>query len=373
MALITQIKCDTAKLKFIKQIVKNWYIFPLLAVFVFTLTQLASRFPEIIEKWYSQKLYLFITTILSTVSSVFSFSIDDWFYFFLIIAFFTILLLLIFRKMNWIQAGKIILNVLSVIYILFYFFWGFNYFRSNLNTRLGISRQELDVAIFTKQFQKLIEDTNKSYCTFNKFNKNIVDSLVESSYKNLAPALQIDYPAGKRKAKKITAGRFFSKAGISGYYGPFFSEIHVNSNILPEEYPFVLAHEKAHQFGITGEAEANFYSWLVCTRSNSKQLQYSANLSILRYFLYQGYRLENYSEIVSGIDEKVKLDIIKIREHWNNLRNEKVDKIATKVNDTYLKTNKIENGIEDYKGVVKFVMDYTQDSLFQEKWHLNDD
>jgi DNA-binding transcriptional MerR regulator len=194
---------------------------------------------------------------------------------------------------------------------------------------------------------------------------------VEKSYKNLAPALKINYPGGKRKAKEITFSSFFAKAGISGYYGPFFNEVHINNTILPEEYPFVLAHEKAHQFGITSEAEANFYAWLACFGSSSKQLQYSANLQILRFFLYHGYSLKNYREIVSMLDENVKSDFRRIQEHWEQLRNEKVDKIANKVNDTYLKTNKIEKGIEDYTGVVKFVMDFSQDSVFQEKWNLN--
>ncbi|MBT6004138.1 MAG: hypothetical protein HOG79_00345, partial [Prolixibacteraceae bacterium] len=45
-------------------------------------------------------------------------------------------------------------------------------------------------------------------------------------------------------------------------------------------------------------------------------------------------------------------------------------KVASKVNDTYLKTNKIEKGIEDYYGVVKHVMDISQDSVFQRKWDL---
>jgi hypothetical protein len=53
------------------------------------------------------------------------------------------------------------------------------------------------------------------------------------------------------------------------------------------------------------------------------------------------------------------------------MRNEKVDEIASKVNDAYLKSNKIEKGIEDYTGVVKFVMDFSQDTVYQKKWGLN--
>ena len=71
--------------------------------------------------------------------------------------------------------------------------------------------------------------------------------------------------------------------------------------------------------------------------------------------------------MILKLDDRVKADFIKVRENWMLLRNEKVDKVASKINDTYLKTNKVEKGIEDYRGVVKFVMDFSQDSVFQQK------
>ena len=80
--------------------------------------------------------------------------------------------------------------------------------------------------------------------------------------------------------------------------------------------------------------------------------------------------MEEYSEIIANLDENVKTDFKRIRENYRTLRNERVDKVASKVNDAYLKTNKVEKGIEDYKGVVKFVMDLSADTIFQEKWDL---
>ncbi len=349
---------------------RKWFLWPFLAIGVFLLTQLASVFPALTDKWYSQKIYPVIASVFSTTSSVFPFSLDDTFYLLLIVVFFVLVSLVVIGKISWLRAINIVLNVIAISFITFYLFWGFNYFRSSLNQRLNISEETPGKAQFILQLETLIENTNKSYISFEDFDKTRIDSLVEASYKALAPALKIHYPSGKRKAKKITLSSFFAKAGISGYYGPFFSEIHINSTILPVEYPFVLAHEKAHQFGITSEAEANFYAWLVCTQSNSNQLKYSANMNVLRFFLYQGYTLKEYPEIIAELDERVKSDFKKIRDHWEQLRNEKVDKIATKVNDAYLKSNKVEKGIEDYTGVVKFVMDYLQDKAFQEKWKL---
>lgn len=353
-----------------KLLTVKWIFLPVLAVITFGLTKMAYRFPEITERWYSQKLYTVIATIISPVSNLFPFSLDDLFYFLLIAALILLIILLIFRKITLAYGGKFMLNIAAAIYILFYVLWGFNYFRQDLYQRLKLAKHESNSKAFVFQLKKLVESTNKSWCTFENWDKKTVDQHIEKSYKTLAPALKVNYPAGKRKAKSITISRFFAQAGISGYYGPFFNEVHVNSYILPVEYPFILAHEKAHQFGVTNEAEANFYAWLVCTNSKSKQLQYSANLHVLQYFLYQGYQLEEYPEIIAKLDKRVKKDLELIRKHWVSLRNEKVDEAASKVNDFYLKTNKIKEGVKEYSGVVKFVIDYSNDLRFQKKYNL---
>jgi len=70
---------------------------------------------------------------------------------------------------------------------------------------------------------------------------------------------------------------------------------------------------------------------------------------------------------VHQIDKRVIADIRNMQQHWARMRNEKIDKAAGKVNDAYLKTHKIEKGIEDYFGVVQFVMDFETDSVAQKK------
>ncbi|WP_372948428.1 DUF3810 domain-containing protein [Mariniphaga sp.] len=349
--------------------IKNlrWFLLPLFAVFTFFLTELAARNPVWIEKYYTQGIYPVIATFLSFLSNLFPFSLGDLFYGFLILLPVVLILFGFLKRISWKFALKLGLNILALVYISFYFLWGFNYYRSDLNQRLEISEQKPATENFIRVFENLVEQVNASRTDFESITKAEIDSLVEVSFEKWAPVLKLQYPLGRRRAKEITLSRFFAQAGISGYYGPFFNEVHINRHNLPLEYPFVLAHEKAHQFGITSEAEANFYAWVVCSQSESKHLQYSANLAILRYFLYQGNRLEELPQIIEKLDEGVKADFRKIREHWLELRNEKIDQAASKANDAYLKANKIEKGIQDYTGVVKHVMDFSADSVFMKK------
>jgi hypothetical protein len=301
------------------------------------------------------------------VSKWVSFSLDDAFYAILAIFLIVLLTLLLLRKIRFGRFILTIVQTLAMCYVLFYWFWGFNYYRSGINDRLEISKSKPDTVQFVSVLENLIAQTNESYCSFDSITKAEISALVETSYQNNSAFLKLNYPQGKRVPKPITLSNFFAKASIAGYYGPFFSEVHLNDSLLMIEYPQVLAHESAHQFGITSEAEANFYGWLVCAKSNSKHLRYSANISMINYFLSQGRRLHNFADLVHQINKPVIDDIRKVQKHWADMRNERIDKAAEKVNDAYLKTNKIEKGIEDYFGVVQFVMDFETDSTAQQK------
>lgn len=334
-----------------------------LALATFGLTELFSRFPNATERIYSRTIFPAIASVLSFVSKWVSFSLDDVFYGLLTVFLIILLLLTIFRKIKWGKFFLILIQTLAICYVLFYWSWGFNYFRSGINERLEIARAKPDTIQFVKVLEHLIDKTNASYCTFEKITYPEIDSLVEASYQKNASFLKLKYPQGNRRPKPITLSNFFAKASIAGYYGPFFSEVQLNDSLLALEYPQVLGHEFAHQFGITSEAEANFYSWIVCSESDSKHLQYSANISMLNYFLSHGKRLHNFPDLVHRINKPVINDIRRVQQHWENMRNETIDKAAGKVNDVYLKTNKIEKGIEDYFGVVQFVMDFETDSV----------
>ncbi len=340
-----------------------------LALATFGLTELFSRFHPVTEIIYSRTLYPVFAFLLSFLNKWVSFSLDDSLYALLAIFLITILLLTVFRKIKISRFLLFFIQTLAICYCLFYWFWGFNYFRSDLNERLFMAKSKPDTLAFRRVFEQLITETNASYCSFDSISKPEISKLVENSYHKNASFLKINYPQGVRVAKPITLSSFFAKAGIAGYYGPFFSEIHLNDSLLMAEYPQVIAHEMAHQFGVTSEAEANFYSWLVCSTCESKQLRYSANLNLMSYFLSQGNRLPRFRELVHQISKPVIDDMRKIQKHWANMRNDKIDKAAGKMNDAYLKSNKVKKGIDDYYGVVQFVMDFETDSLAQKRFH----
>lgn len=346
----------------------GWPAFPIwLALATYGLTELFASHPAATETVYSQRIYPIFAFILSYLSKWVSFSMDDAFYGLLAVFVIILLILTVIRKIKIGSFFLLILQTVAICYVLFYWFWGFNYYRSGINDRLQIAKSRSDTIQFVRVFENLITQTNESYCTYENTDYSEIDSLVEASYKKNASFLKLKYPHGNRRPKSITLSGFFAKASIAGYYGPFFSEIHLNDSLMMIEYPHVLAHESAHQFGITSEAEANFYSWLVCSHSESAYLRYSANINMISYFLSKAKHLHNFADLVHQIDKPVFKDLRKVQDHWENLRSEEIERVAGTVNDAYLKTNKIEKGVEDYFGVVQFVMDYSTDSLAQKR------
>jgi len=302
--------------KVLKKSFLKWLVFPLLAIATFACSRVAYQHPEWIEKYYSEGLYPYLARILSIISKPFPFSLDDIFYLILIFLPFILLTLVLLKKASLKRSGLLLLNLYASVYVLFYLLWGFNYFRPGVSERIGLTETKVDEQEFVQVLEQLIDKTNHLQCSFDDFDKDQIDEQIEESYKNLSPILKITYPMGGRTDKRITFSGFYAKSGITGYFGPFFNEVHVNKKVLPIEFPYVLAHEKAHQLGVTSEAEANFYSWLVCNNSSSQQIQYSGNLFILYHFMLQAYNAENYKELTKKLSPEVKDDFRAIQEHW---------------------------------------------------------
>lgn len=350
------------------RVILRWWSIPILALSTFFLTEWLVTRPHMVERFYSNGVYPWVARFLSPLSNLFSFSVGDIFYAVLIIVALFSIGLTLFHRIRPAKLVLFLINLVAGVYLLFYWLWGFNYFRQPFNERLEISRSVADTDEFMAVFDSIINQANAYQHSANKeLHPHQIDSIIEVGYKRDAGFLRISYPMGKRKPKSITLSGFFAKAGISGYYGPFSNEVHINRHVHQLEYPVVLAHEKAHHFGITSEAEASFFAWFVCSHSESDFIQYAANIYILRYFLNHGRALEGFQERVKLISEPVRNDLIGIRDHWMALRNEKIDRVAAKANDAYLRSNKVKAGIEDYKGVVALVMDFSTDSLAQKR------
>jgi hypothetical protein len=131
------------------------------------------------------------------------------------------------------------------------------------------------------------------------------------------------------------------------------------------DYPFVLAHEKAHQFGVTSEAEANFVAFVICVKSEDQRLRYSGYQSLLLYFLGDATHLKDYHEYLDKISKNVIEDLRYRRKYYQGLENRNLSDMQSAVNNVYLKANKIDKGIKNYDQVVSLVLSWYYNSNLQ--------
>ncbi len=334
----------------------------IIAVLVFLCVRLSVHNSRLVEFFYSSGVYPVIAKLFSSFSNLFPFSLWDIFWFVIILLIISGLILSAFKiiKIKW--YGLRIVQLMALIYSFFYLVWGFNYFRPGIETRIGWEKPGSDETVFRSILDSIIIFTDLSYTQISASDYSAIDKLVEESYKKNSAELGINYPNGKRRTKTMLFSSFFAKLGVSGYFGPFFNEVHLNHFLFPMDYPYSLAHEKAHQFGVASEAEANLVAFIICTTSGDRRLKYSAYAFLMLYFLTDATHLKDYKDYIKKIDKPVILDLQSRRRYYEALENKTLDKAQTAANDLYLKTNHIEGGVKNYNQVVALVISYYYNS-----------
>ena len=133
--------------------------------------------------------------------------------------------------------------------------------------------------IFQSFVDNYIDKLNASYTDVTSIDEPLVCRESVHGYNQISDTLGIHRPPhSSPRVKTMLFTPFISMVGVTGSMGPFFCEFTLNGDLLPPQYPATYAHELAHLLGITSEAEANFYAYQVCTRSQVKEIRFSGYL-----------------------------------------------------------------------------------------------
>jgi hypothetical protein len=329
-----------------------------LALLVFLSTRIAIKNPAIVEHFYSEGVYPIIASLFSSASRLIPFSIWDAFWAVAILLIIAGLFLVIIKK---IKPGRYFLRLsqsLVLLYSIFYFLWGFNYFRPGIESRIGWESPKTDMTIFRPALDSIIINTGLNRITISDSDYQSINKKVEESFQKNSKRLGLNYPNGTRRPKTMIFSSFVAKLGVTGYFGPFFNEINLNRYVFPLDYPFTLAHEKAHQFGVASEAEANLMGFIICTTSDDPRLRYSGYMNVLLYFLSDARKQRADREFIMKIDKEVKKDLQLRRKYYADLQREKLSEMQTAANNAYLKSNHIKSGVKNYNQVVALILSY---------------
>ena len=193
------------------------------------------------------------------------------------------------QKKKWKQILLNEMEYLLWIYAWFYLAWGLNYSQKDFYGRTNIPYTP---EIFQSFVDNYIDKLNASYTDVTSIDEPLVCRESVHGYNQISDTLGIHRPPhSSPRVKTMLFTPFISMVSVTGSMGPFFCEFTLNGDLLPPQYPATYAHELAHFLGITSEAEANFYAYQVCTRSQVKEIRFSGYFSVLPHVLGNARRL----------------------------------------------------------------------------------
>src|SRR5690554_4605868 len=318
----------------------------LAVIFIFSRSSMLSEA-------YMRTAYPVIATLFSFISGIFPFSLYDVFIVAALIWFTGMILRVILRKITLSAFFYSLLRFTLIVVAWFYLSWGIAYFRDDFYTRNEVEEVPFDKENLHNVTLRFIANANRSYVITDEMDKEDVRDVIEQSYHQHHQELRLPDPNGKRRVKAMIFESIYSKMGVSGYFGPFFNEIHVNNYSLPFTYPFTLAHEMAHQYGIAPESEASLYAFIVCAGSSDPMVRYSGYTSVLGYLLRDARRFipDVYDSLLQSIRPDIIADMQRNSAHRTSVRNQSLSDMQYKAYDSYLKTNQVSSGHDNYSEV----------------------
>ena len=353
---------------------KRKYFLSLFLVFQIVVLKIIRFFPEFIECWYSNGLYVFISNSLRISLGKLPFSLGDVLYALLIIWAIRWFWLLkknktiqsLAPKQKWKAISLSILSFLSIVYFLFHLLWGLNYYREPLYEKMKIKREysDADLALFT---QKLIAKTNAIQLGLMKdknrkvvvpYSKSQLFEMNRNGYQNLALEHSM-FQYSHLSIKKSLFSIPLTYMGFGGYLNPFTNEAQVNSLGPLYSFPMTANHEMAHQIGFASESECNFIGFLASIKNEDAYIQYSGYSLALRYCLrnWQARDEKKVALFLKTIHPGVLANFKESEIFWKQY-DTFIDKGFHIFYDNFLKMNQQKDGMEGYSKYVDLMVNY---------------
>ncbi|QXV65547.1 DUF3810 domain-containing protein [Mucilaginibacter sp. 21P] len=335
---------------------------------LFLLTNLLFLFadhPAAVEKYYSESTYRFICHVLHPVFNLFPFSVGDIVYGAVVV----VLIWAVIRffkhcfKRRWAMAGLLALKVVVGVQagiLIFYLFWGLNYFRPSAAERLNLRDSTYTTAELQRVTTILIDSANIARSRVSTADLHLPNDTIYNRARQAIITLSKtsdEFETYSPRVKPSLLTGFMNYLGTSGYYNPFTSEAQMNYEMPVFNRPFVACHEMSHQMGYGPEDEANFVGYLAAVGAKDRLLRYSAyNLAVGEFMRTMRYTDTTiYKQLKDKISPQVKADFKAEREYWLSYQT-KINAVSGVFYDNFLKANNQPEGLARYNRMVLLLM-----------------
>jgi len=335
-----------------------------LALIIFLLVLFADH-AQWVERYYAEGVYPVICRLLHPLLNLFPFSVGDVLYIlviaYLVYAFVHLIALAIKKEFR--RAGQFLLGIVIGVetgILVFYLFWGMNYFRPPAGERLNLRDSSYTTPDLETVTAILIDSANACRARVTPVdlmqnNKDIFQTAIQAVSKLSGSSTNFHTYDPKVKPSILTP--LLNYLGTSGYYNPFTSEAQINYQMPVFDRPFVACHEMSHQMGYGAEDEANFVGFLAGTGSHDRLLRYSAYQAAVGEFMRALYFRDSLcnKELRPRISAAVHNDFKAERAYWRSYQN-KAGILSGIFYDKFLKANNQPQGIDTYNRMVQLIM-----------------
>lgn len=254
---------------------------------------------------------------------------------------------------------------MAMAYVLFMALWGFNYSRQPLAATLGYTVRPYAVSELAALSALLVEEANTLRALQHVDERGIMTLQTDKAtmlrrtregYRKLSELYPI-FEGTWGDPKPVILSEAMLYTGITGMFMPFTGEANLNMRVPELLLPAVALHEKAHQMGIAREDEANYAAYLASRYHPDPDFRYSGTVLALIHATNALYREnpELYFELRAHYSKGLSMDLDNYSTFWKAYEG-KVNETADRVNDTYLKTNRQQDGVKSYGRMVDLLL-----------------
>jgi uncharacterized protein DUF3810 len=328
-------------------------VWPVALITIAVVAAIAPISSTLVERAYSRGFYPVVQRGLTSASNVTSIALLD-------IAAALVLALVVVRGVRIVRTSGLrrvplpltifLLKIIAIVYLLFLAIWGLNYRRVPLEEKLDFEPSQVHQAAALSLAGEAVARANQLYDAAHR--TSFDRGQLAQSFSVAERTLHVGSRTIPGLPKRSLLGLYFRAAAIDGMTDPIFLEVILNPDLLSVELPEVLAHEWSHLAGYADESEANFLAWLTCLRGDALG-QYSGWLSAYRRALNVLPREARTR--VPGLATGPRSDLEAIFARYRR-SSPAVREAARDAYDSYLKANRIREGIDNYDAVIRLML-----------------
>ena len=351
---------------------RGYLIAAIVAAITIVINRLASTYSNLVDMVYPY-LTRTVQSFLAEWSSGLDFCVWQVAAVVLILIALVSIVLMIVLRWNPIQWLGWILTGAACVWLLHTCIFGLNYHAGPLSSdiRLNVTEytlQELEdaTAYYRDRANELADQVDRDGngdVLFPEF--EVLAQQAGDGFRTLTYDYSYSVFAGSTlPVKKLGWSGMYTSMGITGVTMGMTGEAAVNPETPAVALPFTMCHEMSHRMCIAIERDANFGAFLASQANSAKEFQYSAYFMAYRY-CYDALYAQGSADATTAaarLDSEVNANLRRDLDTYSQFLKDNVDKrsskMASNINDTYLKTSGDEEGIASYNQVADLLVSW---------------